>query len=103
MSDDLFALTIMKLMEVANEDGFVSSDEIEIIKQAEVDVDSYTTVLKEALADGIIDEKEKTFLDELKSLIIERAETIATLDDVVSDDEKAMLSKLSEILAKHYK
>jgi hypothetical protein len=93
----------MKLMEVANEDGFVSSDEIEIIKQAEVDVDSYTTVLKEALADGIIDEKEKTFLDELKSLIIERAETIATLDDVVSDDEKAMLSKLSEILAKHYK
>ena len=92
-----------QLMEIAAKDGYVSSDEIEIIRQAEVDVDSYATVLKEALDDGKIDEKEKKFLDELKSLILERAETIAKLDDVVSPDEQDLLKKLSEILAAHYK
>jgi len=104
MSDnELFAMTIAKLLEEAEKDGVISEDEMEIIKQVEVDADSFTLVLSEAEDDGVIDEKEASQLNELKSLIMERAETIAGLDDVISEDEMALLSKLSEILANHYR
>ena len=102
-NEDLFAMTISKLMEEANKDGVITEDEMEIIKQVEVDADSYSLVLAEAEDDGVIDENEAKFLGDLKSLILERAETIAGLDDVISEDEKALLGKLSEILANHYK
>jgi len=101
--ENLFSLTITKLLEEANKDGVISEDELEIIKQVEVDADSYALVLAEAIDDGMIDDKEAAFLNELKSLIMERAETIAGLDDIVSEDEKALLAKLSEILAEHYR
>jgi hypothetical protein len=105
MSTDknLFHLTIDELLTKALEDGVINTQELEIIRQVEVDADSYNVILQAAMEDGIVTEKEAKELDELKSQILERAEIVAHIDGEFDSKEKALLSKLSDILTNHYK
>ncbi len=90
-------------MEAAQKDGIVTEQELEIIRQVEVDADSFNVILTEAQDDGVISSREKSKLEKLKVLITDRAETIASLDGVIDKDEKAILSTLADLIANHYK
>lgn len=94
--------TIKELMEVANKDGIVSSDELEIINQVKVDLDSYDLHLKEAQKDGFIDDEEMIVLEKLRNLIIERADIIASVDGKLAEDEKELLKSLKNFINKYY-
>ncbi len=102
MKEDLMNSTIKELMEVASKDGIVSSDELEIINQVKVDLDSYDLHLKEAKNDGFVDEEELKVLETLRNLIFERADIIASVDGNLSDDEKSLLSSLKKFINKYY-
>lgn len=99
--EDSFSKIVDSLMEEAQKDGIISSNELELIKQAEIDLDSYNLVLLDALLDGHISDEEKDMLDTLKETILERAETIASLDGIVEDDERQILQKLGKLLSRH--
>ncbi len=94
--------TIKELMEVASKDGIISSDELEIINQVKVDLDSYDLHLKEARKDGFVDEEELKVLETLRNLIFERADIIASVDGKLADDEKALLGSLKKFINKYY-
>lgn len=102
MEEDLMDSTIKELMEVANKDGIVSSDELEIINQVKVDLDSYDLHLKEAQKDGFIDDEEMIVLEKLRNLIIERADIIASVDGKLAEDEKELLKSLKNFINKYY-
>ncbi|MDH5404428.1 MAG: hypothetical protein OEY49_18150 [Candidatus Heimdallarchaeota archaeon] len=99
---DILKETINELLEIANRDGIVTPEEKDIIKQVEIDADSYLVMLAEANDDGIISDEEKLRLQELKELIKDRADLIAGLDGKIEDDERRLLEKLTELLTKYY-
>ena len=102
MKEDLIDSTIKELMEVANKDGIVSSDELEIIRQVKVDLDSYDLHLQEAQKDGNIDNEEMKILVKLRNLIIERADIIASVDGKLSDDEVDLLTTLKYFIRAYF-
>jgi len=102
MDNELFTETIKTLMEVAEQDGIVTKEEKEIIEQVKFDSDVYQLMLNDAYDDDVITEKELENLKKLKELILSRAEVIASLDDIVSEDEQNLLTKLSEVLKHKY-
>ncbi len=101
--ESMFELTIRELMNAAKNDGIITPEEKDIIDQVRIDADSYSLILKESLSDGLIDSKEAERLDDLKQMIIDRAELIAKVDGVLDKDEQMLIKKLSEILNNHYK
>ena len=101
--ESLFQLTIRKLMEVAKNDGVITPEEKDIIDQVKVDADSYNMMLQESLTDGTINEQESEKLNDLKQMIIDRAELIAKVDGDFDSDEQFLIKKLADILNNHYK
>lgn len=101
--ENLFQMTIRELMEAAQKDGVITSEEKDIIDQVRVDADSYNMMLEESLSDGTINDYEAEKLGDLKQMILDRAELIAKVDGELDNDEQQLLKKLSEILNKHYK
>ncbi|MCY3412312.1 MAG: hypothetical protein INQ03_11815 [Candidatus Heimdallarchaeota archaeon] len=102
MSEDLFKETIKKLLEVAEKDGVITSEEFEVLEQIRVDADSYAVNLEEAKSDGTIDDTESEKLSRLRDQILERAEIVANIDGTLSDDERALLNTLKEFINKKY-
>ncbi len=101
-SDALFNDTIKQLLSAAKKDGIITPEEMDIIEQVKIDAESYSLMLQEALSDGKLSKKEREKLNELKQMIVDRAELIAKLDGKFDDDEKELLKKLSEIISKRY-
>ncbi|MCE7735996.1 MAG: TerB family tellurite resistance protein [Candidatus Heimdallarchaeota archaeon] len=101
--ESTFELTVRELMTTAKNDGIITPEEKDIIDQVRIDADSYSLILKESLSDGLIDSNEAERLDDLKQMIIDRAELIAKVDGVLDNDEKMLIKKLSDILNNHYK
>jgi tellurite resistance protein len=89
-------------MKAAKHDGIITLEELDIIEQVKVDADSYETFLKEAFIDGVITDEEAKKLQELKQMIIDRAELIAKIDGSFDADEQILIKKLSEIISQLY-
>ena len=102
MDDKIFKETIKGLLDIAEKDGVISGEEMEILEQVRIDADSYSVNLTEAKSDGIITEDEANKLANLKKMILERAEIVANIDGKLSDDEKELLSTLKMFLDKKY-
>ncbi len=102
MEDDVFSNTIKELVKEAAKDGIITPDEQEIINQVTVDGESFSMKLQMALEDGVITDEEVKELEDLKHLILERAETIAGLDGKHTEDEKNLIQKLSTFLTRYY-
>ncbi|MHA2032534.1 MAG: tellurite resistance TerB family protein [Candidatus Kariarchaeaceae archaeon] len=102
-NEDIFELTIRSLINAAKNDGIITPEEKDIIDQVKIDADSYNTILKESLTDGVINESEVERLADLKQMIIDRAELIAEVDGFLDKDEQFLLKTLSEVLNNHYK
>lgn len=102
METELLTQTIKQLMEIAEKDGIVTTEEREIIEQVKFDSDVYQLMLNDAYEDDVISEAERANLEKLKDMILQRAEIVANLDDVITEDEQNLLEKLSEVLKHKY-
>lgn len=97
-SEKLVKKSWMKLMSVAESDGVVSTDEQRLLRQIISDLQSYSLLLEEALGDNIIDSEERKQLLSARKALLQNTEVIGKMDDVISDDEEAIISKLKSIV-----
>lgn len=102
MDDKIFKETIKGLLDIAEMDGVITSEEMEILEQVRIDADSYSVNLAEAKSDGIITGEEAIKLERLKKMIIDRAEIVANIDGNLSKDEKDLLTTLKYFLDQKY-
>ncbi len=91
---------LAELYKVAQEDGKLSQDEYEIIKQVEVDLELFNKALAAAEEDQMLEPEEIGKLMDLRDRILERAEIVARADGTVSDDEIKLLGTLTQVLKK---
>ena len=89
---------IQELSNIANRDGLITDEEKEIISQVEFDSNFYELMLSDALEDGIITDEENEKLHDISQSMLQRAEIIANIDGKLSEDEKALIEKLTEII-----
>ena len=96
--DELLNSTLNAMAEVAKENGVITYEEFEILKQVRYDVSDYQDALKRALADGIITSDENQVLTKMKDRILQNVITVANFDKVVDDEEKGLIKKITEIV-----
>lgn len=96
--DDVLNNTLNAMAEVAKENGIISYQEFEILKQVRYDVNDYQNALKKALDDGIITSDENQILTKMKDDILKNVITVANFDKIVDDEEKGMIKKITEII-----
>lgn len=96
--------TLRVLGEVAKDDGYISYDELQLLKQVRFDVGLYEDTLKKALDDSIITKEESIELNNLKDQIISNASKVALwLDGKVSEDEEKMIKILTNLIERYFK
>lgn len=96
--------TLRVLGEVAKDDGYISYDELQLLKQVRFDVGLYEDTLKKALDDSIITKEESDELNNLKDQIISNASKVALwLDGKVSEDEEKMIKTLTNLIERYFK
>ncbi len=105
MSDEkvLFENTMKELWLVAMKDGTISPEERDILNQVRIDADEYSMMLKECKVDNMITKEEFDKLELLKKQIINRAIITAKIDDNFTNDERALITKLTELVSIKYK
>ncbi|OLS29244.1 MAG: hypothetical protein HeimC2_00910 [Candidatus Heimdallarchaeota archaeon LC_2] len=105
MSDDKgpqLKKIIESLGEIANRDNHISDEEFDILKQVSFDIIKYDKALKNALEDGIITTHEQLQLSNLKAQIEKNVISVADKDHKITDDEAAMIKKLSEVMKSYF-
>ena len=101
-SFNLYHETIKELFSVAKKDGVLTDKERAILDQVTIDVKNYSEALEQALVDGMIDDAETKKLTKLKEKIIKDAKKTANADGELDQDEKDLISKISEVLNKYF-
>ncbi len=86
------------LIKVAFLDGKLTRDEFDIIKNVLADLINYSSILEEALNDGIIDDLEKQKLQSQREKVIDKAKLIANKDYIITEEEKKLILTTKEIL-----
>ena len=99
---DVFHDTIKNLFLLAKKDGILSEEEADILNRVKIDLKKYSALLDKALVDGVINTKETKNLTRLKKQIIKGASEVAEKDGKITDDEKVLILKLSELLERYY-
>lgn len=100
--DDLLNNTLSAMAEVAKENGVITYEEFEILKQVRYDVSEYQNALKQALDDGIITSNENRLLTKMKDDILQNVITVANFDKNVDDEEKGLIKKITEIINTYF-
>lgn len=105
MSDEkaLFESTMKDLWMVAMKDGTITEEERDILNQVRIDADEYSMILVECMEDDRISKIEFDKLELLKKQMIDRATITAKIDSNFTDDERALISKLTEIVSFKYR
>ncbi len=101
-SEYKFEDTIMKLFEIASEDGLITDEEGALIMKIKMDLEEYIKSVDKAEEDGIITLEEALQLGELKNRMVVNAGIIAAKDYTINNDEKKLIMKLVEILKSEY-
>ncbi len=100
--DDLLNNTLSAMAEVAKENGVITYEEFEILKQVRYDVSEYQNALKRAFDDGIITFEENQILTKMKEDILKNVITVANFDKVVDDEEQGLIKKITEIVNTYF-
>lgn len=101
--DDFSSLTkdaYEALRQVMMRDGKVSVQESILLARAMENIAKFKNVLEEALEDNVISEEEREQLQTIRHKIYGESFNIAMVDQIISEDEAAMLRKLMEIVSK---
>lgn len=100
---ELFEKTMKEMWMVAMKDGKISPEERDILNQIRIDADEYSMMLTECMDDDIITKAEFDKLELLKKQMIDRATITAKIDSNYTDDERALIRKLTELVSFKYK
>lgn len=101
--NSLFETTMKEMWLIAMKDGTITPEERDILDQVRIDADSYSLMLQECMEDGQITKEEFEKLEYLKKQMMDRAQLIAKIDDDYTQDERALISKLTELVSIQYK
>ncbi len=101
VTENEFDDVVKALLKTAETDGKVSSEEMEIINQVKIDVNAYQNALDLALDDGILTTDELQILGKLKQNIMDRVYVVANIDGEIDADERSLIHRLADILAKY--
>lgn len=96
--DELLNYTLQEMAKVAKENGTITYQEFEIMKQVRYDVSEYQNALTRALDDGIITSEENQMLAKMKDDILQNVITVANFDKVVDDEEEGLIKKITQIV-----
>ena len=94
---------IRDLLLEALKDGKLSEDEKGLINAVTVDLATYNTALELAYEDGIITEEEEELLDGIKEKILKKIHKISKIDNMVSEDERALIMKFASFMVNRRK
>ncbi|MDH5403499.1 MAG: TerB family tellurite resistance protein [Candidatus Heimdallarchaeota archaeon] len=94
---------IKELAVLAMNDKIITAEELQIIQQFTFDLTKFKDLINEALEDGIITNEEKNYLNNFKEKILNNVQEVANLDNVVEDEEKVLINKISQILDNYFK
>lgn len=83
----------------AERDGTLSEDEKSLINSIKVDLPTYEEALKKAQEDNVITKEEEQELGSIKEKILQNVISLARKDDLVTDDERALIRKLAGYMA----
>ncbi|MFV2014247.1 MAG: hypothetical protein ACC656_02375, partial [Candidatus Heimdallarchaeota archaeon] len=83
----------------AERDGTLSQDEKQLINSIKVDLPTYEDALKKAQEDNVITKEEENELNSIKERILQNVINLARKDDLVTDDERALIRKLAGYMA----
>lgn len=100
MSEKDLQEIISQMSKIAQQDGKITTEEQDLLVDAQVSLLTYEQALEEALADGVIDETEEELLLGFKEQIIQGAWEIAKESQGVTDDELKLLEVLIHKLRK---
>ena len=95
-SSDNFHLqkVLTNLLQKALEDGVITEEEKNILKQIKTDFQSFKILIEQVEADGIITEEEKNLIEKFKKKIVRNAYTTSTKDHIITNDERKLISML---------
>lgn len=100
--DDLLNYTLREMAKVAKDNGLITYEEFDIMKQVRYDVNEYQNALIRALDDGIITSKENQLLTKLKDDILQNVITVANFDKNVDIEEKELIKKITKIVKTYF-
>lgn len=86
------------LINIANENGIVSSDEQNMLEKINEDIEKYFEVLDNSYEDDIITSEEQHKLYQMRKNILDSALAVAKEDDEVSQEEFALLQAVKSII-----
>lgn len=89
-----------KVIFVALDDGIITEDELAILKQVKIDINSFRDKLKNH--EGILEKSstEAKLLDLFSKNIVQNAYQISQNDRVITDDERKLINTLIKVLIK---
>ncbi|MCY3414596.1 MAG: hypothetical protein INQ03_23305 [Candidatus Heimdallarchaeota archaeon] len=100
-NDDLFKGILSKMAEVAKRDGIITDDEQTVLNNVKIGLEEYFSTLEKAQEDGVIDDNDFGMLNGIAAKIVMETQNTALLDGLYSDDEKALVDKLSSLLIEY--
>ena len=85
------------LMSVAKADGVVTEDEMAVIRQMDMGLERYESLLAKATSDNVIDFDEFMMLRRERKELFSSVLEIALSDDRITKDERELLVKILEL------
>lgn len=89
-----------KVIFVALDDGIITQDELAILKQVKLDINTIRDKLKSHEDELESNSTEAKILDEFSKNIVQNAYEISQTDEVITDDERKLINTLIKVLLK---
>ena len=89
-----------KVIFVALDDGIITQDELAILKQVKLDINTIRDKLKSHEDELESTSTEAKILDEFSKNIVQNAYKISQTDEVITDDERKLINTLIKVLLK---
>ncbi|MHA2090971.1 MAG: hypothetical protein ACW98K_08945 [Candidatus Kariarchaeaceae archaeon] len=89
---------LVQLFKTAKSDGSISFDEERILKASDQNVNNLLAYTQEAWKDRVLTEDEKQRIVFLIKKIQDDATTLAEYDDIITNEEEALLDIIREII-----
>lgn len=89
-----------KVIFVALDDGIITQDELAILKQVKLDINTIRDKLKTHEDELESSSTEAKILDEFSKNIVQNAYEISQTDKVITDDERKLINTLIKVLLK---
>ena len=92
--DSRFQKVLSNLLQKALEDGVITDEERNLLRQIKTDFYSLKILVEQVEADGVITEEERNLVENFKKKIIRNAYNVSAEDHIITNDERKLISVL---------